>query len=160
MTGHIEQTVERYLELSGKEESELKPVETPCLDDHMFPPEDFQTKGKLSPFAARIVLKALYAARVIRMDLLWTVNALARMVTKWNVAYDKILHGLISHMRNATLRDMPCYVGDEPQNCKIAEFSDASFGGDLTDSKSITGAYLCLVGPNTWVPLTWMCKKH
>ena len=46
MTGHIEQTVERYLELSGKEESELKPVEAPCLDDHMFPPEDFQTKGK------------------------------------------------------------------------------------------------------------------
>ena len=58
-TGHIEQPVERYLELSGKEESELKPVETPCLDDHMFPPEDFQAKGKLSPVAARIVFNAM-----------------------------------------------------------------------------------------------------
>ena len=94
------------------------------------------------------------------MDLLWTVNALARMVTKWNVACDKRLHRLISYMHNTTLWEMICYVGDEPQNCKIAQFSDASFGGDLTDSKSITGAYLCLVGPNTRVPLAWMCKKQ
>ncbi len=38
-------------------------------------------------------------------------------------------------------------------------FTDASFAGDLQDSKSTTGTLLCLVGPSTFVPLQWMCKK-
>ena len=44
MSGHAEQCVERYLELSGKSESSLKQVATPCLDDHMFSPEEFIAK--------------------------------------------------------------------------------------------------------------------
>ena len=39
-------------------------------------------------------------------------------------------------------------------------FSDASFAGDLRDSKSTSGGVVCLVGPRTFVPLTWMCKKQ
>ena len=42
----------------------------------------------------------------------------------------------------------------------MALFSDASFAGDLKDSKSTSGGYLCLVGPNTFVPITWLCKKQ
>ena len=76
MKGHAEQCVEKYLELANKHESTLKAVETPCIDDHQIPPEDFETKGVLSPLAARIVLKALSLARVNRSDIWWTVNAL------------------------------------------------------------------------------------
>ncbi len=65
MIGHAEQCVERYCELSGKKVDSLKKVATPCMDDHLMPPEDFVTKGALSPVAARIVLKALYLARII-----------------------------------------------------------------------------------------------
>jgi hypothetical protein len=39
-------------------------------------------------------------------------------------------------------------------------FVDASFAGDLQDSKSTSGMYLCLVGPNTFVPISWLCKKQ
>ena len=39
-------------------------------------------------------------------------------------------------------------------------FVDASFAGDLADSKSTSGAIVVLVGPNTWVPITWLCKKQ
>ena len=39
-------------------------------------------------------------------------------------------------------------------------FSDASFAGDLKDSKSTSGGILCLVGPNTFVPIAWLCKKQ
>ena len=46
------------------------------------------------------------------------------------------------------------------KDCKIALFSDASFADDLAKSKSTTGAYLVLVGPKTYVPLSWMCKKQ
>jgi len=53
-----------------------------------------------------------------------------------------------------------CFVGDRPSKCKIALFSDASFAGDLRDSKSTSGGIPCLVGPSTYVPLSWLCKKQ
>ena len=43
-------------------------------------------KGELSLIAARVVLKALYVARVARMDLMWAVNMLATEVTRWTAA--------------------------------------------------------------------------
>jgi len=157
MTGHAQQCVERYLDPANVHESSLKPVETPC-DDHMIPPEEFEAKGSLSPVAANIVLKALFLTRVNRMYIMWTVNALARLVTKWSVACDKRLYRLISYIHNTEDWKLHCFVGDRPEDCKIAQFSDASFGADLTDSKSASGAYLVLVGPNTFVPLCWICK--
>jgi hypothetical protein len=53
-----------------------------------------------------------------------------------------------------------CYVGDSPAQCDLVLFSDASFAGDLRDSKSTSGGVLCLVGPNTYVPVAWLCKKQ
>ena len=59
MKGHAQQCVERYVELSGKAEQSLKPVSTPCIDDHnvMFMPQECIDKGQLSPVACKIVLK-------------------------------------------------------------------------------------------------------
>ncbi len=59
MSGHTEKCVEMYLELTNKDESSLKLVATPCIDDHLLAPEDFEAKGEIAPVAARIVLKAL-----------------------------------------------------------------------------------------------------
>ena len=39
-------------------------------------------------------------------------------------------------------------------------FQDASFAGDLMDSKSTSGGLLALVGPKTFVTLAWRCKKQ
>ena len=44
--------------------------------------------------------------------------------------------------------------------CCLAMFVGASFAADLRDSKSTTGAYLCLFGPRTFVPIMWLCKKQ
>ena len=41
MSGHAEQCVDKYLELSGVSEDSLKLAETPCMDDHQIPPKDF-----------------------------------------------------------------------------------------------------------------------
>ena len=59
MAGHAEQCVDRYCELANADVSELKRVATPCMDDAIIPPEDFEHKGNLSPVASRIVLKVL-----------------------------------------------------------------------------------------------------
>ena len=160
MIGHAEQAVDKYLELSGKDVSSLKKVATPCIDDHQLSEEDFTTSGQLAPVAARIVLKILYFALHERPDLLWSVNTLAREVTRWNVACDKRLHRLISYMHCTRDFAQLCFVGDSADQCKLALYVDASFAGDLRDSKSTSGMFLALVGPNTFAPLTWFCKEQ
>ncbi len=160
MIGHAQQSVERYCELAKTTVASLKKVTTPCIDDHLIPPEDFVSKGELSPVASRIVLKALYLARLGRPELLWAVNSLAREVTKWTVACDKRLHRLISYIHHHQDVVITSYVGDPAHLCFLILFSDASFAGDLVDSKSTTGGFLVLVGPHTWCPITWMCKKQ
>ena len=45
MRDHVEQAVDKYLELSGKTRAQLAKVPTPCLDDHLIPVEEFQIKG-------------------------------------------------------------------------------------------------------------------
>ena len=82
MAGACEGCVERYLELAKKPRSYLKKVATPCIDDQLIPPEDFEKKGELAKEASKIVLKALYCARLARLKLSWAVNSLARAVTK------------------------------------------------------------------------------
>ena len=161
MFGHVQQTVDKYLELSGKSRDALKTkAATPCIDDHLIPTEEFDERGVLSAAAARIVLKALYVARIARYDFMWTVNMLAREVTRWTVACDRRLLRLIQYMHQTVEHSQICFVGDAPGDCWLTLFSDASFAGDLRDSKSTSGGFLCLTGPNTYVPITWICKKQ
>ena len=122
MSGHVEGCIERYLELSRKDRSSLKKVATPCIDDHLLSPEDFETKGVLKNECARIVLKVLYLARQARPDLLWSVNSLARDVTKWNVACDKRLHRLIAYVHHTKSWTQRCWVGDSLDKCSIVMF--------------------------------------
>ena len=49
---------------ANKDESSLKNLLTPSIDEHQIPPEEFEGKGMLDAVAARIVLKLLYLARV------------------------------------------------------------------------------------------------
>lgn len=55
---------------------------------------------------------------------------------------------------------LTCWVGDQPQNIQLAVFCDASFSRDLRDSKSTSGELIALIGPHTYVPLTWFTKKQ
>ena len=102
----------------------------------------------------------MYLARIARPELLAAVNALARDVTRWTAACDDRLLRLISYVHCTKHWVMRCLVGDDPLDIKLAVFADASFAGDLRDSKSTSGGFLALVGPRTFVPLTWVCKKQ
>ena len=103
MTGHAEQCVQRYCELTGANPKNFKKVATPCMDDHQFTDSEMQEKGKLSDVAARAVLKCLYLASVARPDILWTVNLLARNVTKWTKACDRRMERLISYIHHTKI---------------------------------------------------------
>ena len=69
MVGAADSCIERYVELVKIDVKTLKKVATPCMDDHIIPPEDFTTKGRLSKEASKIVLKALYLSRLARPEL-------------------------------------------------------------------------------------------
>ena len=126
MSGHAEKCVERYLELSGKTAKDLLKCDTPCVDDHQLTTEDQSVKGELSSVAARIVLKVLYLSRMGRPETLWSVNTLARQVTKWSAACDRRMHRLASYLNRTKNWCQLCYVGDYPDDCWIACFCDAS----------------------------------
>ena len=83
--------VERYCELANKKVAQLHKVSHLCLDDHQFKQEELESVGELVEVCTEIVLRCVYLARIGRLDILWSVNKLARSVTKWTQACDKRL---------------------------------------------------------------------
>ena len=51
-------------------------------------------------------------------------------------------------------------MGNTAQQCRLGLFQDSDFAGDLEDSKSTSGGLLCICGRQTFVPISWMCKKQ
>ena len=114
----------------------------------------------MSQVCSQIVLKCLYLARIGRPDILWSVNKLARSITKWTKACDKRLNRLISYIHHRCENKQYCYVGNTAKQCRLGLFQDSDFAGDLEDSKSTSGGTLCVFGSHTFVPISWMCKKQ
>ena len=116
--------------------------------------------GELSRVCSQIVLKCLHLARIGRPDILWSVNKLARAITKWTEACDKRLARLISYVHHTSAFKQYCHVGNTAQQCRLGSFQDSDFAGDFEDSKSTSGGILCIFGSHTFVPISWMCKKQ
>ena len=151
--------VERYCELAIKTTQQLYKVTTPCLDDHQFKEEELGSVGELSKVCSQIVLKCLYLTRIGRPDILWSVNKLARAVTKWTRAWDKRLARLISCIHHTREFKQYCHVRNTAQQSRLGLFQD-DFARDPEDSKSTSGEILCILGSHTFVPISWMCKKQ
>ena len=160
LIGNIDECVKQYCSLTKTREQHIKIYPTQCLDDSQLKLEEMEAKGELSNDAAKIVLKIMWPARLTRGDSIWTTNDLARNVTKWSVACDERLQRVIGYLKGTKDYAQYAFVGDLPHECKLMHFVDASFAGDLKDSKSTTGGILFLVGPNTCVPLSHSVKKQ
>ena len=160
MEGHAKKCVERYCELANRTTQRLYKVSIPCIDDHHFK-EELKSVGGLSKVCSQIVVKCLYLARIGRLDILWSVNKLARSITKWTKACDKRLSRFISYIHHTCGEyKQYCYVGNTAKQCRLGLFQDSDFAGDLEDSKVTSGGTSCVFGSHTFVPISWMCKKH
>ena len=103
-------------------------------------------------------MKILFAARMGRFDLLFSVVSLARLVTRWTVSCDKRLFRLICYLHTTQDHCLISIVGDPIKECKLVVYSDADWAGDNRTSKSTTGALIALVGKNTFAPISALCK--
>ena len=89
MEGHAKKCVERYCQLANKTTQQLYKVSIPCIDDHRFKEEGLKSVGELSKVCSQIVLKCFFKARIGRPDTHWSVNKIARSITKWTKACEK-----------------------------------------------------------------------
>ena len=89
--------------------------------------KNWKSVGKLSKICSQIVLKFLYLARIGRPDILWSVNKLARSITKWTKAFDKRLIRLISYIHHTCAYKQYCYVGNTAKQCRLGLFSRLRF---------------------------------
>ena len=160
MDFHAKDCVERFCELANKTTQQLYKKSTPRIDDHHFQEEELKSVGELSQVCSQIVLKCLHLARIGRPDILWSVNKLARSITKCTKACDKRLNRLISYIHHTCEYKQYCYVGNTAKQCRLGMFQDSDFAGYLEDSKSASGGTLCIFGSHTFVPISWMCKKQ
>ena len=152
--------VERYWELANKTTQQLYKISTPCIDDHHFKEEEMKSVGEVSHACSPIVLNRSCLTRIGRPDIQWTVNKLARSVTKWTKlvtnGWIDWFHKFITHVNTDTI----LLCGKYCQTMQTGIVQDSDFAGDLEDSKSISGGTLCIFGSHTFVPTSWMCKKQ
>ena len=59
-----------------------------------------ESVGELSHVCSQIVLKCFFLARIGRLDIVRSVNKLARSMTKWTKACDKRFSRLISYIHH------------------------------------------------------------
>ena len=77
-------------------------VATLCIDDHQFKEEEIGICGELSKvcLAHRLFWNVFSWLVLVGPNLLWSVDKLARAVTKWTEARDKLLARLISYIHH------------------------------------------------------------
>ena len=150
----------KTLRTSKKKLEQLYKVSSLCMDDHQFKQEELESVGEFSEVCSQLVLKCLYLARIGRLDILWSVNKLARSVTKWTQACDRRSARLISCIHHTIDFRQCCHVGNTAQHCRLGLFQDSDSAGGFEDSQSTSGGVLCIFGSRTFVPISWMCKKQ
>ena len=160
MKSFLESCVEAYCQLAKVDKSTLKRAPTPFHDNKVArPKEDDEKSGRLQPIASKVLMKILFAARMARYDLLRATQSLASRVTKWSEECDVGLHRLVSYIQSTLDLTMQSFIGDQFRDCQLWLFADADFAGEH-DSKSTTGSFMALVGPNTYFPINAFSKKQ
>ena len=137
MEGHAKKCVERYCELANKTIQQLHKVSTPCIDDHHFKEEELKSVGELSKVCSQIVLKCFFLARIGILDIIWSVNKLARSITTWTTACEKRVSRLITYIHHTCECKQYCHMGNTAKQCRLGLFQDPDVAGDFWRSQNL-----------------------
>ena len=158
MADYCKSAVQQYKDLAGI--SKLKHAPTPFLPEGSLVQADENERGQMAGSACKVLMKDLWLGRLSRPDLVKPTTDLATKVQSWSRNQDKQLFRLICYMNSTSHYRLTGKIGDPPEKLRLLLFVDADLAGDNSDSKSRSGGYLVLAGPNTWFPITWISRKQ
>jgi hypothetical protein len=161
MTEYVKQAVTMYEAVKNAPKLKTR-VSYPWYEPTLAEIEELSNKpGVFSHCSASLLMKALYCARMVRLDTCYSINQLSRYVTKWNALCDKQLCHLYSYYNNTKNTVLNAYVDTKDYTTvELHGFPDADLAGSFDSTKATSGGFLCLVGENTFYPLDWYSKRQ
>jgi hypothetical protein len=167
MTKYCEQTVLQYLDVQDAPSLKAS-VKVPWYEPS---PEEVVNSSQpinesqctiFGHCASSLLMRALYMARMIRLDCIYTINHLSKFVSKWNKLCDKQMCHLFSYLQNSAKTKMVASVDTRDlKELRIEAYPDADLAGNFTTAKSTSGGFLAVTGPHgTFMPLEWFSKRQ
>ena len=106
-------------------------------------------------------MKALYCARMVRLDVCYSINTLSRYVTKWSALCDKQLRHLYSYLNTTSHTRLhgQCDSNDI-DDVVLHAYPDADLAGTFDSTRSTSGGVVEIVGNNAFSPLDWYSKRQ
>ncbi len=133
---------------------------TPFCPDGTLLKAGFETIGHLVAKCCSCVMKILWLARLARPHISKPTQDVSMQMTKWSRADDKRLRRLMEYLQRSKKFHVRGYVQDALHECQLHLYVGADFCKDVEHTKSNSGMWLVLVGPNTWFPLAWQSKRQ
>ena len=163
MVDYVEQSVEMYNNAKGSTKWPLKEnVHYPWYEPTQVEIDTLTLlPGEFQSCAASLLMKALYCARMVRLDICYTINTLSRYVTKWNALCDKQLRHLYSYMLTTSHSKLHGRVDTlDLDNVVLHGYPDADLAGTFDSTRATSGGFVEIVGDNTYFPLDWYSKRQ
>jgi hypothetical protein len=155
------QACEKYVALCNN--VNLPRVDTPMVDISVSAVDDDDQPGKLTDNAASLLMTVLFLARMVRADCLYTVNVLARDVTRWHRRHDRALHRLFCYLKHTAKLQLIYEVGcgvRETEMLVLEAYPDADHGGCPSTARSTSGGALKATSLMTTATLCWHSKRQ
>ena len=87
-------------------------------------------------------MKALYCARMARLDICFTINNLSRYVTKWTALQDKQIRHLYSYIACSAEKKLHAQIDSKDlDNIALHAYPDADLAGSYDSSKATSGGF-------------------
>ena len=156
MCDYVNQSVEMYCNHVGSVTWPIKPnVNCPWYEPTQIEIDTLGvTPGVFGSSSASLLMKALYCARMVRLDICYTINSLSRYVTKWTALQDKQLRHLYSYLKQTSHIKLHGQVDSvDIDNVAIHAYPDADLCGTYDTTRSTSGGFVELIGLSTFFPL-------
>ena len=106
--------------------------------------------------AASLLMKLLYAARMVRLDICYSINCLSRYVTRWNTLCDKQLSHLFAYLLQSKVSKLHATIDTmESETVELHAYPDADLAGSYDSTRATSGGFIHLQGVNTFFQLDW-----
>ena len=129
-------------------------VHCPWCEPSLYEIEHVADEGSKTVFghcAASLLMKLLYAARMVRLDICYSINSLSRYVTRWNSVCDKQLSHLFSYLQQTKSSKLNATIDTlETEAVELHAYPDADLAGSCDSTRATSGGFIHLSGLNTF----------